>query len=222
MSKCETRNRIQVKVSRKASAEPISLCLGISNLPRDASELHPWDSRTLSASTCLHRGVVCKHKNPQCLGPVYVVSKPQIRHWLLTISLSTYEYSDMKSKRPTRSSSGCWSCYGQAKEWEQENCDLAVHVGMIECSNAGVFQLNRFEGYWLITVFRVWTLRSKLKTLVNRAELQIYIYTRKRGLGFIWLPTSRLWSPDDCKTAERLLQFLDVRIFALSMQRFPS
>ena len=74
---------------------------------------------------------------------VYVDSKPQLRHCLLAVSPSGYEYSDMKTKWSTRSSSWCWSCYGQAKEREQEDCGLAVHIGMMECSDGEVFESFR-------------------------------------------------------------------------------
>ena len=104
------------------------------------------------ASTSRHRRL----SDSRCLRSlprVYVDSNPQIRHCLLAISPSRYGYSAMRTKWPTRSSSGCWSCYGQANERKQEDCGLAMHIGMMDCSNVEVFQVSRFEEYWSIRVF---------------------------------------------------------------------
>ena len=198
MGKCGTRDEKQVNISGIASGEPIPLCLEISDLPRDASDLDQEDSQTLTASTSRRRRVsgsrysrslppagyastscrrrlsgsryshslppagyasTSRHRrlsDSRCLRSlprVYVDSNPQIRHCLLAISPSRYGYSAMRTKWPTRSSSGCWSCYGQANERKQEDCGLAMHIGMMDCSNVEVFQVSRFEEYWSIRVF---------------------------------------------------------------------
>ena len=192
MGKCGTRDEKQVNISGKASGEPIPLCLEISGLPRDASDLDQEDSQTLTASTSRRRRVSgssysrslppagyastsCRRRlsgssYSRSLPRVYVDSEPQIRHCLLAVSPSRYGYSATKTKWPTRSSSGCWSCYGQANERKQEDCGLAVHIGMMECNNVEVFQSSRFEGYWPIRVFGAYTFESRSNRLCKPYE----------------------------------------------------
>ena len=117
----------------------------------DSKCSHSLPSVGYASNSHRHRlsGNRYSHNHPR----VYVVSKPQIRHCLLSVSPSNYNYFDMEVKRPTRSSKRCWSCYGEAKEREQEDCGLAVHFGLMECSNVEVFQENCFKRYSLMRVF---------------------------------------------------------------------